>query len=391
VRHIYLVAALLAGVVTALAGCATTSPSSDNRASSEPPASTDQQPEVPAGRVSCHALERTGYQEAAERFGDVQLPVKATGPVAIVNDKEISARRFNQFVRTQVPRDMADGPQRPDGRDASGPFADMMEQANTQFLVDRLVTAEIMRQALDDADIFIDQDALDEEMTTYKQKKVPDDSDYESYLEGNMLTDAQVRAKVCRTLQRRQFVKSYDRSVTDDVIQAYYEANKDDFRQPMTLSGRIIIIKAGNDRSIQQARDTAQSLTDNIRAGNTTFKQAARQHSDGNRSKRGGRFETLKLDHFASETTDTIAQLELDEVSDPIRADVTIFGNTTTMFYVMRIEDRSPEKMLPLADVRDKIRNHLEQQAQAHPYRFVMDALTRKASIQTMPDNISRQ
>jgi peptidyl-prolyl cis-trans isomerase C len=132
-------------------------------------------------------------------------------------------------------------------------------------------------------------------------------------------------------------------------VTAYYEANKDRFKQVRVKA--IYIGFGGKNVTEAAALAKAEKIRSQIRAG-ADFTNLVKQYSDDETSRtKGGEFATLGIaDNLPDAVRAAVFQLKQGEVSDPVRQ--------SNGLYLFRAEQISYR---PLAEVRDEIFSELKQ------------------------------
>jgi peptidyl-prolyl cis-trans isomerase D len=172
-------------------------------------------------------------------------------------------------------------------------------------------------------------------------------------------------------------------AVTDRDIELYYQDRREEFRQEEEACASHILVKVragetGEGHPEEEARRIAQGLLDRVRAG-ADFAELARAHSEDQGSAgSGGELGCFPPGRMVPEFDDAVFALEAGQVSDLVR---TSFG-----YHVIRLASRREATVLPLAQVKDRIRAAVtekkvrelgEQRSQA-----LADALARGKSLE---------
>ena len=112
---------------------------------------------------------------------------------------------------------------------------------------------------------------------------------YQEALKQGLDKDPKVKKVMVNTLLRQEVYGSVRNSdFSDEELQAYYEANMDDFIVPEKVQIRRILIKSGDERSEDEARSLAEDLRGQIASNPGKFKDLATKHSEDPYRRRGG-------------------------------------------------------------------------------------------------------
>jgi peptidyl-prolyl cis-trans isomerase C len=112
---------------------------------------------------------------------------------------------------------------------------------------------------------------------------------YQEALQQGLDKDPKVKKVMVNTLLRQEVYGSVRNSdFSDEELQAYYEAHMDEFIVPEKVQIRRILIKAGDERSEEEARSLAADLRSQIADSPGKFKDLATRHSEDPYRRRGG-------------------------------------------------------------------------------------------------------
>jgi parvulin-like peptidyl-prolyl isomerase len=158
-------------------------------------------------------------------------------------------------------------------------------------------------------------------------------------------------------------------------LQAYYDANKDEFiRQDRVFLSEILVSTAGkNEAEIAALEKKAKSLTERARQGEK-FGDLARENSDSESAASEGRLPAVEIEDLSSQLKAVIENQDKGFVSDPIR----VGGG----FLIIKIEARHKAGLADFEEVEDEISQKLwtpRFESAARPY---LTALRRDAYLQ---------
>ena len=159
--------------------------------------------------------------------------------LAVVNGANVGSTAFEQAASRRVP---AEG--------------DTLSMEEKQEVLDRLIDEELL---------------------------------YQEALRQGLDRDPKVKKVMVNTLLRQEVYSSVRNSdFTDEELEAYYEANKDEFIVPEKVQIKRILIKFGEDRTEEEARTLADELRTQVASNPAEFKDVATQHSEDPYRRRGG-------------------------------------------------------------------------------------------------------
>jgi len=171
-------------------------------------------------------------------------------------------------------------------------------------------------------------------------------------------------------------------AVTDRDIELYYQDHREEFRQEEEACASHILVKvkagdAGEGHPDAEAQKLAQGLLDQVKAGGDFAALAKKSSEDQGSAQNGGELGCFAPGRMVPEFDDAVFALQPGQVSDLVK---TSFG-----YHVIRLTSRREASVLPLAQVKERIRASVtegkvrdlgEQKSQA-----MADALSRGKSL----------
>jgi peptidyl-prolyl cis-trans isomerase SurA len=181
------------------------------------------------------------------------------------------------------------------------------------------------------------------------------------------------REKVIVGAMRQNNVKG-NFEATPQEVQAYYEANKQDFVTPEQLKLRMIVLNADplDSNSADSMSKTAEEILDKIKAG-ADFATMAKTYSMDGTAASGGDWGYVDRKTLNQQLTDVAFALSPGQASQVVR-----IGDS---FYILYCESKKNSGIIPLTEVQSGIEKKLEQvQRQKATQRWI-DGLREKAFI----------
>lgn len=143
-------------------------------------------------------------------------------------------------------------------------------------------------------------------------------------------------------------------TITDDDIQRYYAAHKNEFSQVRQASISHILIQVPLDTSkerMNQLHELANTVMDKIKQGET-FTDAAKEYSDDKYTKdKGGYLGFVDEGSLYPVLNSAIFNARPGEIVGPVK--------TPIGYEIILINGFRSSELLPLKDVKDKIRNDI--------------------------------
>ncbi len=274
---------------------------------------------------------------AAGCGGDEEVPEDA---VAVVDGEKVAKSEFDALInqaRKSYTTQKRDFP-----KAGSQEFQTLKNQA-VQFLVQRV---EFEQQA-EDLDIEVTEKQVDDRLDQIKKQYFGGDAKkYEKQLKDQGLSDKQVRADIrAQILSEEIFEKvTKDVKVDDKAIAAYYAKNQAQYSQPESREVRHILVKTR-----AQANDVYEQLQDGA-----DFSALAKKLSLDTGSKANGGKLTITKGQTVAPFDQTAFLLKNNVISRPVK---TEFG----FHLIQPLKDSTPAKVTPLKDVKQTIRQQLQQ------------------------------
>jgi peptidyl-prolyl cis-trans isomerase SurA len=188
----------------------------------------------------------------------------------------------------------------------------------------------------------------------------------------NKFRDAQ-RDKVIVGAMRQSNIKGTF-SATPQQVQAYYDANKNEFATPEQLKLRMIVLNADplDANSADSTRKMADEIQNKVKAG-ADFATMAKTYSMDGTAESGGDWGMIDRKTLNQQLTDLAFSLSPGEVSQ-----VAQIGDS---FYILFCESKKTSSFIPLPEVRDGIEKKLEQVQRQKATQKWIDSLREKAYI----------
>ncbi|HUH15519.1 MAG TPA: peptidylprolyl isomerase [Gaiellaceae bacterium] len=274
---------------------------------------------------------------AACGSGSDEVPADA---VAVVDGETIAKSDYDALI-AQAKKSYTNQ-KREFPKAGSKEFQTLRDQA-VQFLVQR----EQFEQEAADLDVEITEKQVDDRLEQIRKQYFGGDmKKYEAQLKEQGLSDAQVRNDIRAQIVSERIFEQVTRGVkvTDEEVEKYYADNKAQYSQPESREVRHILVKGK-----AQADDLHAQLLD---GGN--FEALAKKHSEDTGSKANGGKLTISKGQTVAPFDKTAFELKIDETSAPVK---TEFG-----FHIIQaLSATKPAKVTPLKDVKDSIKQQLEQ------------------------------
>jgi len=222
-------------------------------------------------------------------------------------------------------------------------------------VVEGLVRRELLYQEAKKT-VKIEEAAINEEMKKLKEQYASD-ADFNNALSVMKLSPAVLRAQVERALLIQKLIETQFASkvvITDKEIWAYYDKNRDSFRQPEQVRASQILIRTNGDeakkaaarKKIEEIRQKVQQKQD--------FESLARTYSEDPSGAKGGDVGYIRTGQVLKPFEEALFVLKTGEVSDVVE--------TSLGYHLIKATDRKPEMTIPFDTLKDQLRMLMKQE-----------------------------
>ena len=223
-----------------------------------------------------------------------------------------------------------------------------------------------------------------------KSNNLDDDSRFQAALKAENLTLADLR----KNLEKQMLVSRVQQTevaakvtITEDDAKAYYEAHREEFSTPASLTLREILVQVpASDRGVNAAQDDAAkekalSLRNRL-LGGEPFAKLATEVSDSSSKASGGLIGPINHDELAPALQKTLDAMKVGDITEPIR--------TTRGYQLLKLEDRTDVKVQSFEEARAAIGDKIGEQKMSGERTKYLDKLRREATIVWRNDELKK-
>ena len=287
--------------------------------------------------------------------------------VAVVNGTSIYRRSVRAIVQGTILSQDSE----------TGPDAATVRRLATDAL-ESLIDFELLFQASQAREISVGDDAVDAEVkrtrTNFVEKKA-----FEEALKSQGITETELRSDTRKSLAVNRLLEGEvlrEAHITQEQVEQYYAANKEQFRHPTQTRASHILIRATKETSKGQAtaRGKAEQILDLVQGG-ADFAEVARTHSeDPGSAQLGGDLGFFAAGEMDDAFEKAASALEKGQLSGVI--------NSTYGFHIIKVTDRRDAGYDALPEVQERIRAALlKSERRKRQAEFVAE-LRKSAKIQ---------
>ena len=150
-------------------------------------------------------------------------------------------------------------------------------------------------------------------------------------------------------------------TVTEEEMQAHYEANKQAYAKGETVSAKHILV---------DAEEKCNEVLASINAGEKTFEDAAKEFSSCPSGQRGGDLGEFGKGQMVKEFEDAAFTAEIGQVVGPVQSQ---FG-----YHLIKVEKKNEATVASFDEVKETIRRNMLQQKQNSVYTKEIQNLKEK-------------
>jgi len=155
-------------------------------------------------------------------------------------------------------------------------------------------------------------------------------------------------------------------------IEAYYNAHRDSYKVAEQVKLRMIMLNKGDEAEAEAAHELAREVLTKLKAG-AAFSEMASIYSQGAQRTQGGDWGWTEKSVLRSELADIAFKLNPGDLSDIIE--------TPQAYFIMLVENKRPDHIKLISEVRDEIEGTLLQQESTRLEASYIDKLKKKTFI----------
>jgi peptidyl-prolyl cis-trans isomerase C len=271
------------------------------------------------------------------------------GKAAIVNGVVIQEEEVNRGLLYHQQRLLATTGQviRPD----------MMAEAR-KMVLESLIDRELLYQQSQKKGIVVDDAQVNEQLDRLK-KQYPNEQAFKESMAEDHLSEDAVKSRIKMNLAVQKFVEKEfggNVDITEGEAKAFYDGHPEYFTQPETIRASEILIKVDPKADAAkkgEARKKLEDIQKRVKKGED-FAGLAKEFSQSASAAQGGDLGEVPKGRMPKSFDDAAFSLKPGEVSGVVEND---FG-----FQLIKVNEKTPEKVVPFKDVEERIRQHLANQ-----------------------------
>lgn len=295
------------------------------------------------------------------------------GDAVRVNDEKVSYQRFHGFyIEYRNSKGVAVG--------ARGDQLELLTQLRREAM-DLLIEQTLVGQAAEKAGIEVDPAEVDKHIEDLRSVYNSDDS-FRLKLKDDGFTEESYRDHITRMTAAKIFldrIRIDAADVSDAELQRYYQDNEARLTLPERVRVRHILLTwkpLGTQDDRAAIRKQMEPILERARNGED-FAALANEFSDDYATRNSGGDTGLFTRGTMVPPFEEVAfSLEPGEISDPVE---TVFG-----VHILRLEERSPSRLMPLDEIREQLREHVREEKMEAAVQKRIDKLKAESDVQVL-------
>lgn len=291
--------------------------------------------------------------------------------VAVVGDDIITSLELERMVKAMQAQMAASGARR----------LDITPQQLRRVALERLIEDKLFAQEVKRLGIKVSPQELEAFIQRIKKANRIDERTFLAQLSRQGLTPEEYRRQLKHDLLKQKLLNRQVKSqvvISDEQVEEFYKKHLDQFRQMDQVRLRAIFLKVPPEASAateEAIRQKAEKLrAEAVAKGN--FAELARKYSQGPGAADGGELGPVASRDLMPQMRQALGALKPGQISPVLK----IPG----AYVFIQLLERSGESTIPLAQVKEQIRQHLEKQALERRYRKWMKELRDRTFVKIM-------
>lgn len=243
-------------------------------------------------------------------------------------------------------------------------------------IVQNMIDRELIVKDFRDKGMTIPQSYLDSNFDDYLKREFNGDrAEFLKFVQSQGKTIKQFKQEQEKDLivgymqnNKRQAVAE----ISPKKIKDYYEANKAKWYTPASAKISLITLKTGRTATLDENRKLAKEIVAKFNAGEK-FSELARKYSKDDSSAKGGEWGWYKKGELNPLLDMQAFAIEAGKITEPVE-----IGD---MIFILKVEEKKPEGISPIDDVREQIEWTIAEQNGREIYRKWVEGLRQKAYI----------
>jgi len=301
------------------------------------------------------------------------------GDAVRVNDEAVSNQQFNGFyIEYRNTKGVAVG--------ARGDQLELLAQLRREAM-DLIIEQTLVGQAAEEAGIEVDPAEVDLHVEELRAVYNSDDS-FRMKLRDDGFTEETYRDHIARMTIAKIYldrIRMDAADVSETELKRYHEENEARLTLPEQVRVRHILLTwkpLGTQDDRAAIHKQMEPILERARNGEDFAELATRLSDDYATKNSGGDTGLFPRGTMVPAFEEVAFSLEPGEISDPVE---TVFG-----VHILRLEERSESRLLPLDEIREQLREHVREEKMETAVQNKIDELRAAADIEVLIPLASR-
>jgi len=254
-------------------------------------------------------------------------------------------------------------------------LTESQSEAIKKETLEGLIQHELLYQESQKQGIKIDQETVDGMF----KKRFPDEEQFKRMMSGMNVTEAEIKTQFMKGTAIRELVdKEVGEKVTvsDKETKAYYDANKESFKEPEQVRASHILIKVDPKAEASQKAETrkrVEEIQERLKKGEE-FSTLAKEFSQCPSSAKGGDLGYFRRGQMVKPFDEVAFALKPGELSDIVE---TKFG-----YHLIKVMDKKAPGTASYEEVKPRIEQNLKREKFQKEFSLYTEKLKEKAKIE---------
>jgi len=325
--------------------------------------------------VGCNKTGTEGDKAPAKSVAPVSAVKSPVAPVVDpsatlvdVSGTKLTVGEADQQIRAMI------------GQQAAQMKPEQMESLMGRFrqqAAERFVVRTLLNQEADKRKVNVTPKDIDDALAMIKTR-LPKDMTMEDVLKRENMSIDQLRSNLTGEIRIKLLVETEVPTnvvVSDEEVVKFYAEQKESFVQPETVSARHILLKveAGDTDAVKaEKKAKIEGLRKQLVEG-ADFAKLAKENSDCPSKERGGDLGSFPRGQMVKAFEDAAFSQATNAVGPVVE---TQFG-----YHIIQVTEHATGKTTELADVKDRLVEHLKQKKQMESFQVFIEKLKGQAKI----------
>lgn len=274
--------------------------------------------------------------------------------VAVIDGEPYTLSNFKEYAKTKMGREFPAG----DLNRIEKEDQEVLEQ----FITEKLLSAETKAVG-----IKIGEAEIDHYIEQIKQRNRISDEDLAEALKREGLSAKQYRDSIRAEIEKGEIINRQVRkrvNITAEDAERYYRLNPKQFTTAERVRLRHILFSLPRTASAEREKEVMQRALE-VRGrilGGMDFAKAAQEYSEGAGAAAGGDVGWMSRGSLLKEIEEiAFSKLSAGEISQPLRTSLGV--------HLIKLDARDSGRLLPLAEVQEKLKEELYAKALEERYQ----------------------